>query len=146
MRPLFLPGLAAVVPVCFQAVAQRAVFSVRGRGLVHDHDIKPFEFGLMLSERLPNNPLEPIPLACLLTLLLRNREPEAGDLAFVLAAKYGKPFVAAACGFFEHTAERCSIQQPAVFRKPVPGAAFQFGCFLSRLAGCKRGYRGLIAD
>ncbi len=139
MRPLFLPGLAAVVPVCFQAVAQRAVVFVRGRSLVHDHDIKPFEFGLMLSEGLPNNPFEPIALACLFTLLLRNRESEAGSLDFVLAAQHGKPFVAAARGFFEHATERCSIQQPAVFRKPVPGAAFQFECFLRRLAGGKRG-------
>ncbi len=97
----------------------------------------------MLSKRLSNKALESVAARRVLALFFRNRQTEASRGGFVSAAEHRKPFIPAACCFFEHATERLSIQQPAVFAKPVPSAVFQFGCFLSRQSDRDNGSRRL---
>ena len=99
--------------MCFQAFNQRVVACVRRCSLVHDHDIETCKTGLAVAKRFPDDPLEPVSAAGLFTLLFRDGQPDAGNreivaaaivaAAIVAAAKHGKPFVPAACRFFEYT-------------------------------------------
>jgi len=125
----------------FEALDKRAVAFVGRFRLVHDDNIKAFECVLVMSKRFPDKSLEPVPSYCPFEMLLRNSQAKPGCPDRVLAAQHRKPFIPATRRFFEYTAERRSIQQPAVFAKPVPSVAFQIGDYTCRRDGLDGTYR-----
>ena len=68
-------------------------------------------------------------------MLLGDCQTEARALAVVVPAQHGKPFVPAACCFFEHALVSRSIEQTVVFVKPIWRAADQFSMFVRRRSG-----------
>ena len=93
-----------------EALVYHAVLR-HGRGrLINYDDIEPRQQRLMVPKGLSNYSLYAVSRACLATVLLRDRHSKPANLLFVVAAKYCKEFIAAACGFFEHAAESGSIE------------------------------------
>jgi len=96
--------------VLLQAIVYRAVIR-HGRGrLINYDDIEPRQQWLMVPKGFSNHSLYPVSCACLATVFLRDSHSEPGNLLFIVAAKYCKEIIAAACGFFEHAAESGSIE------------------------------------
>jgi len=84
----------------------------------------------MLAEGLPDDTLDPVSVYRATTALFRNCESEPCCSAFILSAKYRKPFIAAAAWLFEDTAKGGGVQEPLVFAKPIQRVAFQLCLFV----------------
>jgi len=93
-----------------QAIKKLPVGARSGRWLIHYNDIDACELFLVLSKRLAHDTLDAVSCRRLATVFLGDRKPEPGQTPIVLSVKHRKPFVAAAGGFLEHSAERCGIQ------------------------------------
>ncbi len=119
------PGLAASLPVGRHAVEQHAIRGAGRSGLVDYNHVEPCDVRLVLPERLPDDTFYPVSAGCLPAVFFRDRQTESRGLPVILPAKYRKPFVAAARGFFEHAAEGRRIEKPVVFFEPVDRAASQ---------------------
>ncbi len=117
------------------AIYEYVVAFVRCGHLIHYYNVQAFEDRLMVAKRFPDNAFEAVAGCCLLALFLRYRQTESRYVKFVFTAQHRKPFIPAARCFLKHAAERRSIQQPAVFAKPVPSIAFQIGNFACRQDG-----------
>jgi len=96
--------------VLLQAVIYHAVVRHGCSRLINYDDIEPRQQRLMVPKGFSNHSLYTVSRACLATVFLRNSHSEPADLLFVVAAKYCKEIIAAACGFFEHAAESGSIE------------------------------------
>jgi len=96
--------------VLFEALVYRAVLRHGRSWLINYDDIESRQQRLMVPKGFSNHSLYSVSRACLATMLLRDRHSKPANLFFVVAAKYCKEFIAAACGFFEHAAESGSIE------------------------------------
>ena len=83
----------------------------------------------MMSKRLSDNASYSVSLMCCTAIFLRYCEAKAYRALIVIPAQNGKPFVPAACCFFERPAVCRSVLQPFIFTKSVRRAASLWGVF-----------------
>lgn len=106
----------------------RIEFLVRsqgGRRLVHDHEINAVKLGLVMSERLSDDSLDPISRRRLPAVFLGDREPQAGLRIVRAPGQYRKAFITAAPRFFEDTIVPSPIDEPLVFTEGVTAGRYQ---------------------
>jgi len=89
-----------------QAPEQRCIPGPGGSRLVEYDDIEARKLFLVLSERLPDDSLDPVPAGCVPAVLPGDSESEACNVLVIVPAQYGKPFVPASGRFFEDASER----------------------------------------
>jgi len=91
--------------VFFQAVEQRPVIRRGGRRLIEYNDIDTADCRPVLSERLPDNALQPVASGREATVLLANRQAQSWLGRAVWPIKNSKQVIAAALGFRKDATE-----------------------------------------
>jgi hypothetical protein len=104
---------AALFPVGLKALDQYTIARPRCRCLVQNDKVQSRHLGLLLSERFPDDSLDPVPARSQPAILLADREPQSWLIGAVRPVENSKHFVAAAVGFFKYATERGFVGKPA---------------------------------
>ncbi len=102
-----------------EAIEKLPVACAGRGGLIHDDEVETPEYELMLSKRLPHDPLQPIAGRRLAAVFLRNRKPQARVVFIVRPAQDRETSVATWYSPAENAGEGGRCQEPVLLFEPV---------------------------